>query len=98
MAIQYKLKEHNSEKLVFKAGNSLWVFIVLFGLAGGIPLAFSLLSFAVDGIMAPNNLEPQVMLIRSRIDIFHCRFTDVRFSFCLSEIFYFQSFERRIAN
>lgn len=70
MAVQYKLKEHNSEKLVFKAGNSLWVFIVIFGLAGGIPLAFSLLSFAVDGIMAPNNLEPQIFLLGAGLIFF----------------------------
>lgn len=63
MAIQYKLKEQSGEQLVFKAGNSLWIFIILFGLVGGVPLAVSLLSFATDGLIESENLELKVMLL-----------------------------------
>lgn len=63
MAIHYNLKENNEEQTVFKAGNTLWFFIILFCLVGLIPLSISLLSFALDGVIAPNNRETQVMLL-----------------------------------
>ncbi|MFT5617379.1 MAG: hypothetical protein ACI85I_000598 [Arenicella sp.] len=63
MANDYKLKEQTSEQLVFKAGNSLWIFIILFGLIGGIPLVISLLSFVADGIIETESDEVSVMLL-----------------------------------
>jgi hypothetical protein len=63
MANDYKLKEQTSEPLVLKAGNSLWIFIIIFGLVGGIPLGIGLFLLIANGITEGEGNEMPVMLL-----------------------------------